>query len=136
MNLPLMNLNERVLSVLGCRYVDDVLIDAPYKVTREMITSLNISEVVHGTDSDEILKDKALGKEERYERYSYPIASDIFSTLQSPCNFKVANILRRIRRNEDAFQSKFDRKMLAETQFYEHKREEANKIKTGRSNVA
>lgn len=25
-NLPLMNLHERVLSVLGCRFVDDVLI--------------------------------------------------------------------------------------------------------------
>ena len=27
-NLPLMNLHERVLSVLGCKYMNDVLIDA------------------------------------------------------------------------------------------------------------
>ena len=36
-NLPIMNLHERVLSVLGCKFVDDVLIDAPYTITPEMI---------------------------------------------------------------------------------------------------
>lgn len=34
LNMPIMNLNERVLSVLGCAYVNDVLIDAPLKITR------------------------------------------------------------------------------------------------------
>jgi ethanolamine-phosphate cytidylyltransferase len=33
-NMPIMNLHERVLSVLGCKYVDDVLIDAPYAITQ------------------------------------------------------------------------------------------------------
>jgi cytidyltransferase-like protein len=33
--LPLMNLQERVLSVLACRHVDDVLIDAPSEITPE-----------------------------------------------------------------------------------------------------
>lgn len=32
-NFPLMSLNERVLSVLSCRYVDEVVIGAPYSVT-------------------------------------------------------------------------------------------------------
>lgn len=34
LNMPIMNLNERVLSVLGCAYVNDVLIDAPLQITR------------------------------------------------------------------------------------------------------
>lgn len=34
LNMPIMNLNERVLSVLGCAYVNDVLIDAPLRITR------------------------------------------------------------------------------------------------------
>ena len=51
-NLPLMNLHERVLSVLGCKYASDVLIDAPAEITPDMIASLKISEVVHGTESD------------------------------------------------------------------------------------
>jgi len=48
-NLPIMNLHERVLSVLGCKWVDDVLIDAPHIITEEMIQSLNISVVVTGS---------------------------------------------------------------------------------------
>ena len=45
-NYPIMNLQERVLSLLGCKYADDVLIDAPYVITRDMINSLHISVVV------------------------------------------------------------------------------------------
>lgn len=47
-NLPIMTMHERVLSVLGCKYVDDVLIDAPYEITAEMINGLNIGTVLVG----------------------------------------------------------------------------------------
>ncbi|CAN0454691.1 unnamed protein product, partial [Ectocarpus sp. 12 AP-2014] len=55
LNMPIMNLNERVLSVLGCAYVNDVLIDAPLRMTREMIASLNIGAAVHGTVDDNMV---------------------------------------------------------------------------------
>ncbi len=45
-NLPIMNMHERVLSVLGCRFVDDVLIDAPTTITNDMINGLNISSIL------------------------------------------------------------------------------------------
>ena len=56
-----MNLHERVLSVLGCKYVNDVLIDAPVEVTPDMIASLRITEVVRGTESDDSNTDFSLG---------------------------------------------------------------------------
>ena len=43
-----MNLHERVLSVLACRYVDEVVIGAPYNVTRETMEHFNVDVVVHG----------------------------------------------------------------------------------------
>ncbi|XP_065634469.1 ethanolamine-phosphate cytidylyltransferase isoform X2 [Quercus suber] len=46
---PIMHLHERSLSVLACRYVDEVIIGAPWEVTTDMITTFNISLVVHGT---------------------------------------------------------------------------------------
>jgi len=46
-NYPLISLQERVLMVLACKYVDEVVIGAPYIVTKDLVTSLNISEVVH-----------------------------------------------------------------------------------------
>lgn len=47
-NYPIMNINERVFGVLSCRYVDDVIIGAPWTVTREMIETYHIKYVVHG----------------------------------------------------------------------------------------
>lgn len=39
-NYPIMNLHERVLSVLACKYVNEVVIGAPYDVTKELIVSI------------------------------------------------------------------------------------------------
>lgn len=116
MNLPLLNLHERVLSVLGCRFVDDVLIDAPYQITPEMISSLNLSEVVHGTHSDYIdsLDDKDM-------RYKYAKDAGIFTLIESPSDFRLENIVKRIHKNQDTFQAKFERKMKAESEFYQEK---------------
>jgi cytidyltransferase-like protein len=52
-NFPIMNLHERMLAVLSCRYVDEVVIGAPWTVTDDIITTFNISVVAHGTFYDE-----------------------------------------------------------------------------------
>lgn len=39
---------EKSPEVLGCRYVDDVLLDAPWQVTREMIATLRCLDDVNG----------------------------------------------------------------------------------------
>ncbi len=36
-NHPIMHLHERSLSVLACRYVDEVIIGAPWEVTKDMV---------------------------------------------------------------------------------------------------
>ncbi len=48
-NHPIMTLQERVLGVLSCRYVDEVILGAPYAVTEGMISSLNIGVVCSGS---------------------------------------------------------------------------------------
>lgn len=112
-NLPLMNLHERVLSVLGCKYMDDVLIDAPLEITPDMIASLRITEVVHGTESD--------GYSDFDDRYRYAKEMGIFSTMQSPSEFKLGNILSRIQLKQTEFQSKIDRKKKAERERFDNK---------------
>merc|ERR1719201_3334380 len=47
-NYPIMNLNERTLAVLSCRYVDEVLIGAPAAVTTQIIDYFKIKKVFHG----------------------------------------------------------------------------------------
>lgn len=112
-----MNLHERVLSVLGCRYVDDVLIDAPYEITPEMVASLNIAEVVHGSRSDEVGESRTIeGK-----RYRYPKEAGKFTTIDSPSDFTLSSILKRIHRNQEKFQAKIERKMKLEKMYYEER---------------
>jgi ethanolamine-phosphate cytidylyltransferase len=113
MNMPLMNLHERVLSVLGCDFVDDILIDAPYEITPDMITRLNITEVVCGTKHDDI------GVRYVENMYAYPKKIGILTVIESPSAFNLANIFDRIRQNQEAFQAKFDRKMKAEAELNE-----------------
>lgn len=114
-NLPLMNLHERVLSVLGCRYVDDVLIDAPYEVSPDMVASLKIQEVVRGSRSDDI----GNGYREREgDRYRHPREAGILTVIESPSDFNLGSIVKRIQKNQSVFQAKFDRKMKAENEYY------------------
>lgn len=51
-HLPIMNLHERALSVLACKYADEVVIGAPTILTEDIITTFNISVVVRGTISE------------------------------------------------------------------------------------
>jgi len=53
---PLQTVQERALMALGCRQVDEVIIGAPYILTSDLLTSLNITKVVHiDTEDDTVL---------------------------------------------------------------------------------
>lgn len=47
---PIMTLDERVAVLRACRYVDEVVPDAPDVVTTEFLAAHDISLVVHGDD--------------------------------------------------------------------------------------
>ncbi|XP_066993092.1 ethanolamine-phosphate cytidylyltransferase [Anabrus simplex] len=47
-NYPIMNLHERVLSVLACKYVSEVVIGAPLPVTKELMDHFKVDIVCHG----------------------------------------------------------------------------------------
>lgn len=51
--VPVMTLAERVAVIRACRYVDEVIADAPDVVTSEFLASHDISLVVHGADISE-----------------------------------------------------------------------------------
>ena len=135
-NLPLMNLHERVLSMLGCKYADDVLIDAPLEITPDMIASLRINKVVHGTESD------GYSDVDYDDRYRYPKEMGIYTTIQSPSDFKLDCIISRIQKKQTEYQNKIDRKKKAEREWFDNKfhqqtnGEEKKKMMMGRQNGA
>ena len=113
-NMPIMNLHERVLSVLGCRFTDDVLIDAPFQITKEMIASLNISKVVRGSGALSNEGDEEL-------RYGTCKRGGIYEQLESTCDFGINDIFERIQASQVFFQRKIEKKKLTEANYYEEK---------------
>ncbi|KAK2981886.1 hypothetical protein RJ640_010403 [Escallonia rubra] len=113
---PIMNLHERSLSVLACRYVDEVIIGAPWEVSKDMITTFNISLVVHGT----IAEDSDF-QEEKRNPYDIPSSMGILKLLESPLDITTSTIIRRIVSNHEAYQKRNERKAESERRYYEDK---------------
>lgn len=86
-----MNLHERVLSVLSCKYVDEVLIEAPYVLNKEMIDGLRINLVVHGSVADYPLPEN--------DPYAVPKQLGIFKLIESPSPLTTTTIVERIYKN-------------------------------------
>ena len=113
-NLPIMNLNERVLSVLACTHVGDVVIDPPWHMTRDMISALRIAVVAHGTTHD-------ANDDGGRDPYEVPKEMGIFETISSKgvgCALTVDSIVRRIQANHERMSKKVQRKMVAEREYY------------------
>src|SRR5688500_6005518 len=54
--LPIMTMAERIRVIEACRYVDEVISDAPAIVTSEFLEAHDIALVVHGDDiSEEVI---------------------------------------------------------------------------------
>jgi len=87
-NYPIMNLHERVLSVLACRYVNQVIIGAPYNVTKEVIDQFKIDVVVHGKTQVTHL--------DGVDPYAYPKELGIFEEVDSKSEVTTADIVARI----------------------------------------
>ncbi len=89
---PILNMEERVASVAGCRYVDEVLPDAPWRIDRAWIDQHSIQLVVHGDD---------YSQEQLEYIYKVPMGMGILRTVPYTKGISTTEIIRRIldRRN-------------------------------------
>lgn len=113
---PVMNLHERSLSVLSCKHVDEVILGAPWEVTKDMITTFNISLVVRGTVSEP----------ENYRNHDidpYASAKELgkFQLLESARNITTSTIIKRIVANHEAYMRRNEKKMESEQKYYANK---------------
>ncbi|XP_069125309.1 ethanolamine-phosphate cytidylyltransferase-like isoform X1 [Argopecten irradians] len=88
-NYPIMNLNERVLSVLACKYVSEVVIGAPYDVTQDLMDHFKVDIVCHGMTP-------VMPAEDGTDPYSIPQKLGKFKTLNSYNELTTRNIIERI----------------------------------------
>jgi len=111
-NYPIMNLNERTLSVLACRYVSEVVIGAPYTVDKNLMDHFNVDLVCHG--STEVIPN-AFGD----DPYLTPRAEDKFKIVLSGSDMNTDNIIDRIISNRKRFQDRNEKKQKKEKAAYE-----------------
>uniref|UniRef100_A0A0E0QFT8 ethanolamine-phosphate cytidylyltransferase n=1 Tax=Oryza rufipogon TaxID=4529 RepID=A0A0E0QFT8_ORYRU len=112
---PIMHLHERTLSVLACRYVDEVIIGAPWEVSRDMITTFNISLVVHGTVTE---GSSVVG----IDPYAVPKSMGIFQTITSPKPITTVSVATRIIDNHEAYKKRNLKKKASEDRYYTQKK--------------
>ena len=99
-NYPIMNLHERVLCVLSCRYVDEVVIGAPYSVSQDMVDSLRIAVVVHGSNEEPTPDLNGA------DPYAVPKRMGIYRTVSSPSHLTTGDIVQRLIANRAAFEKR------------------------------
>ncbi|GAA0164806.1 nucleotidyltransferase [Lithospermum erythrorhizon] len=114
---PLMNLHERSLSVLACRYVDEVIMGAPLVISKDVVTTFNISLVVHGSVSERnsFLDGKA-------DPYEVPRSMGIFRMLESPKAITTTSVAQRIVANHEVYVKRNAKKKASENKYYSEKK--------------
>ncbi|GAB6025914.1 Ethanolamine-phosphate cytidylyltransferase [Chamberlinius hualienensis] len=88
-NYPIMNLHERVLSVLACKYVSEVVIGAPYSVNADLMDHFKVNKVFHG---DTPLKLDVDGS----DPYAEPKRRKVFGILKTGNDMTTQKIVERI----------------------------------------
>lgn len=115
---PILSMSERTLSVSGCRHTDDVLMDAPYVITMDMINNLNISVVLVNKQSDASMEEM-----ENAHHLQVPKREGKLQVI----NFRKHNnlssemVTQRILAQNDRFIKKYNLKKAAENEFYSNK---------------
>jgi ethanolamine-phosphate cytidylyltransferase/choline-phosphate cytidylyltransferase len=81
-------MEERVASVEGCRYVDEVVCNAPLKIERAWIEQHDIDLILHGDDASREMEERM---------YKIPIEMGIYRSVGYTPGISTTDIIARIR---------------------------------------
>jgi cytidyltransferase-like protein len=89
---PVMNMLERELVVSGCKYVDEIILNAPVHLTQEYINDNTIDIVFTVSNRS---------KEEMKMMYEIPISMGIMNYIDYTDSISTTDIIKRIKSRND-----------------------------------
>jgi ethanolamine-phosphate cytidylyltransferase len=105
--------------------VDDILIDAPYVITNEMIASLHITVVARslpGTMMNQPTEAAASSTPlEEEDPYELPKKLEILKTIYINHTITAMDFVERIQEQQERYTKRYMKKMEAEKEFYKNK---------------
>jgi ethanolamine-phosphate cytidylyltransferase len=116
-NYPIMNLHERVFNVLSCKMVDEVIIGAPWDITKDLIVSMNISLVVEGGRTKIDFTDEKLP-----DPFLIPKQLGVYKKLDIQVKMTTDVIIQRILGNLKAFELRNSVREKKEQQYIESRK--------------
>lgn len=123
-NFPIMSLHDRAMCVLSTKYVDEVIIGAPWKVTRDLITSFNIHIVVQGTvlkTDDFSFRCRKGSIDVDEDPFIVPKEMGIYKEIESVSKINTQEIIDRIIQNRVNLLGKFTKSSEREEKYSETK---------------
>ncbi|XP_056263965.1 ethanolamine-phosphate cytidylyltransferase-like isoform X1 [Pseudoliparis swirei] len=122
-NYPIMNVHERTLSVLACRHVSEVVIGAPFAVTKDLLEHFKVDLVCHG--KTEIYPDK-----DGSDPHAEPRRKGLLRIVDSGNSLTADAIVQRIIKNRLLFEARNQKKEAKEIAVIQAmKRQEEEKTK-------
>jgi ethanolamine-phosphate cytidylyltransferase len=105
--------------VMASRYVDEVIIGSPFKITEDLIKSFNISVIVKGKDYDDMISDLP---EELQNPYKVAEEKGIVVELgELESVITHSEITKRLHKNMDKIEAKVIKSNLKQDNYYENK---------------
>jgi len=112
-NYPIMNLHERVLNVLSCKFVDEVILGAPWEISKDMLTTMNIKIVAHGANNIDYN-----AEEIKSDPYVLPKELGIFQEIKIERNLTTDSIIQRIISNRQRYEKRNEKKTASEAEYF------------------
>lgn len=114
-NYPIMNIYERVLSVMSCRYVDEVVIGSPLILSKDFLDSIGVKYVVQGSTKPPCKYNDA-------DNYKVPLELNMIRYVDSKCDITTGWIVNRILANKLQYEERNrikEEKELSKLQYLE-----------------
>ena len=124
-HFPVMSMFERVLNVLACRFVDEVVMGVKRRVQPDMMTTLNIAVVI---DAEESERQRLLGlgrtpdPPDTVDGYAEARSAGVYRVLQLERDLTTMDVVHRILENKEKYERRNSKRASKEKDYLENQK--------------